>query len=44
MHDPVIKERHMQAIQLRGKTKGASGLKRGPLSEEVKQKLREATD
>lgn len=43
MHDPEIRKRHQEAINRRGKTKGNSGQKRGPISEELRSVLRQKT-
>ena len=43
MHDPGIRQRHQEAINRRGKTKGNSGQKRGPISEELRSVLRQKT-
>ncbi len=43
MHDPEIRQRHQEAINRRGKTKGNSGQKRGPISDELRSVLRQKT-
>lgn len=43
MHDPVIREKHAEAIKKRGKTKGNTGHKRGPMPDQLKEVLRQRT-
>jgi hypothetical protein len=43
MSDPEIRKRHQEAIDRRGKTLGSTGHKRGPLSKELKEVLRQKT-
>ena len=43
MHDPKIRKRHQEAIVRRGKTSGNTGHKRGPVSNEFKELLRQKT-
>jgi len=43
MHDPEIRLRHQEAIAKRGKTLGNTGCKRGPISEELRELLRQKT-
>lgn len=43
MSDPEIRKRHQEAIDRRGKTSGNTGYKRGPMSKELKEVLRQKT-
>ena len=43
MHDPEIRKRHQEAVNRRGKTKGNTGQKRSPMSNELKAILRQKT-
>lgn len=43
MHDPLVREKHAAAIQKRGKTKGNTGNKQGPISDQLREVLRQKT-
>lgn len=43
MGDPEIRKRHQEAIDRRGKTLGNTGHKRGPISNELREVLRQKT-
>ncbi len=43
MSNPEIRKRHQEAIDRRGKTSGNTGHKRGPISKELKEVLRQKT-
>jgi hypothetical protein len=43
MHDPVIRKRHEESIRKRGKTIGNTGKKRGPISDQLRDILRQKT-
>jgi len=43
MHDPKIRKKHEESIYKRGKTKGNTGQKRGPISDRLREVLREKT-
>ena len=43
MNDPEVRTRHQEAIDRHGKTSGNTGHKRGPISNELKEILRQKT-
>lgn len=43
MHDPAVREKHAESIKKRGKTKGNTGHRRGPMSNQLKEVLRQKT-
>lgn len=43
MNDPEIRKRHAESIRKRGKTKGNTGQKRGPISDQLRKILRQKT-
>lgn len=43
MHNPEVRKKHQAAITCRGKTSGNTGHKRGPISNELKDVLRQKT-
>lgn len=43
MNNPAVRERHAEAIKKRGKTKGNTGHKRGPMPDQLKEVLRQKT-
>jgi hypothetical protein len=43
MHNPEVRKKHQAAITCRGKTSGNTGYKYGPISEELREVLRQKT-
>ena len=43
MNDPEIRKKHKESILKRGKTKGNTGQKRGPISDQLREILRQKT-